>query len=153
MNFDLKELLPAISSVFSALASGFTGWGLWFIRSIMKENKTLKKALEEVRDQDYKGKISEVKQEVTAVRGALETHIKEDNPELVSEKLGALTEAIRQSTSLQRHSELTIGQIKEDLAIVKTRLEGDIKAKDKWLDNLNSDFQTHANDRRLHNGN
>ena len=153
MSFDFKEFLPAISSVFSALASGFTGWGLWFIRSIIKENKVLKKALEEVREQNLKGRMEEVRNEVTVVRGALETHIKEDNPELVAEKLAALTEAIRQSTSLQRHSELTISQLREDMATVKARLDTDIKAKDKWLDNLNSDFQTHANDRRLHNGN
>lgn len=153
MSIDLKELLPAVSSVFSALASGFTGWGLWFIRTIIKENKVLKKALEEVREQNLKGRVEEVRQEVTAVRGALETHIREDNPELVAEKLSALTEAIRQSTSLQRHSELTISQLREDMAAVKARLDTDIKAKDKWLDNLNSDFQTHANDRGLHNGN
>lgn len=150
---DMSFLYGATGGGVVGVIAAVLGWIMMsnFQRILAERDRLAEARLHKI-ESDITSLGSKIETKTAEVDKKLASHTEKDNPELVAEQLKNLTEAIKQSTSLQRHSELTIGEIQQNLAKVTTKLEDDIKAKDKWLHNLNTDFQAHVNDRSKHHG-
>lgn len=88
--------------------------------------------------------------EIKEQKMRFEQHVKEDNPGAVAVSLKNLTDKIEESTKIQRHNEIKLGEIDKKVTGLNERMEAESEAKNIWLNNINSDLQKHITNGSIH---
>lgn len=102
------------------------------------------------RDKLAEARITSMQNEIKEQKMRFEQHVKEDNPGAVAVSLKNLTDKIEESTKIQRHNEIKLGEIDKKVTGLNERMEAESKAKDIWLNNINSDLQKHITNGSIH---
>lgn len=83
----------------------------------------------------------------------VDEHLRNDNPAKqdgdIGKITGELTRLTNELAAYRRESQTEFRTIASKLGLIEGRMVG----IDKWMDNINVDFQKHNNDRNLHHGN